>query len=161
MRAVVVQMDVHLPGSEVRSDEDIANVVRSILRWTVGLSDDDVHVQVEHGHVVLSGTVDWAWQSQMAGRAVSKLRGVMGLKNVIDVRNRVEPHVIGDQIRKAMERHAEREAKHINVTVHDGIVTLSGHVDSSAERAVARGAAWMVPGVKSVVDDLDVQRAKD
>jgi osmotically-inducible protein OsmY len=160
VRAVVVRMDVHLPGHEVRDDEDIANVVRSILLWTVGLADDAVHVQVEHGHVTLSGTVDWAWQSQMAWRAISSLRGVTGVKNRIDVRHVVEAAAIGEQIRNAMQRHAEREAKHIDVVVHDGTVTLSGKVDSSAERALARGAAWMVPGVHAVVDDLEIERAR-
>lgn len=160
VRAVVVRMDVHLPGHEVRSDEDIANVVRSILLWTVGVSDDAVHVRVEQGRVILSGTVDWAWQSQMALRAISPLRGVTGVTNLIDVRQVVEAATIGEQIRSAMRRHAEREAKHINVAVHDGTVTLSGKVDSSAERALARGAAWMVPGVRAVVDDLEIERAR-
>ncbi|HTH60872.1 MAG TPA: BON domain-containing protein [Paraburkholderia sp.] len=160
VRAVVVRMDVVLPGDEVRADEDIANVVRSILLWTVGLADDAVHVQVEHGHVILSGMVDWAWQRQMASNAISSLRGVTEMRNLIGVRHPVEADTIGEQIRKAMQRHAEREAKHITVTVHDGTVTLSGKVDSSAERAVARGAAWMAPGVRAVVDDLEVERAR-
>lgn len=160
VRAVVVQMDVRLPGDDVRLDEDIASVVRSLLRWTVGLSDEAVRVQVEHGRVTLAGTVDWAWQSQMASRAISPLRGVTSVTNLIDVRYAVEPVAIGEQIRKAMQRHAEREAKHIDVVVHEGTVTLSGKVDSSADRAVARGAAWMVPGVRAVVDDLEVERTR-
>lgn len=157
VRAVVVEMAVCLPGHDVRTDEDIANIARSILRWTVGLHEDSVHVQVEHGHVLLTGAVDWAWQSQVAARVIGQLRGVTSMVNHIDVRHNVEPEIIGKQIHAAMQRHVEREAKHIHVTVHDGTVTLTGKVYSFAERAVARGAAWSTPGVHAVVDDLVVE----
>lgn len=157
VRAVVVELEVRLPGHDVRTDEDIATIARSILRWTVGLHEDSVQVEVERGHVRLTGAVDWAWQSQMAARVIGQLRGVTGVVNHIDVHHAVAPEVIGEQIHSAMKRHAEREAKHIRVTVHEGTVTLTGKVHSYAERAVARGAAWSTPGVRAVVDDLTVE----
>jgi osmotically-inducible protein OsmY len=157
VRAVVVEMQVRLAGHDVRADEDIANIARSILRWTVGLHEDSVDVKVEHGHIQLTGAVDWAWQSQMAARVIGQLRGVTGVVNHIEVRHSLAPETIGRQIQSAMQRHAEREAKHIRVTVHDGTVTLTGKVHSVAERAVARGVAWSTPGVHAVVDDLVVE----
>lgn len=157
VRAVVVEMEVRLPGHDVHTDEDIATIARSVLHWTVGLHEDSVQVQVERGRVLLSGAVEWAWQSQMAARVIGQLRGVTGVVNHIDVSHALAPETIGQQIHSAMQRHAEREAKHIRVTVHDGTVTLSGKVHSFAERAVARGAAWSAPGVRAVVDDLVVE----
>lgn len=157
VRALVVELDVHLPGKDLRTDEDIAHIARSVLRWTAGLSEDAVQVQVEHGHVGLRGAVDYAWQAQTAVRAIAQLRGVAGVTNHIEVRNIIAPERIGQDILEAMRRHADREARHIQVTVHDGTVTLSGKVHSFAERAVARGAAWAAPGVRAVVDDLVVE----
>jgi osmotically-inducible protein OsmY len=157
VRALVVELDVHLPGDDVRTDEDIAHIARSVLRWTAGLSEDAVHVQVEHGHVELKGAVDFAWQSRTAVLAIAQLRGVSGVTNHIDVRHTVAPDKISKDILEAMRRHADREARHIQVTVHEGTVTLSGKVHSFAERAVARGAAWAAPGVRAVVDDLSVE----
>lgn len=157
VRAVVVEMEVRLPGHDVRTDEDIAGIAQSVLRWTVGLHEDSVHVQVEQGRVWLTGAVEWAWQSQMAARVISQLRGVTGVVNHVEVRHVVAAGTIGAQIHSAMQRHADREAKHIHVAVHEGTVTLSGTVHSVAERAVARGAAWAVPGVRAVVDDLVVE----
>ncbi|RQH05789.1 BON domain-containing protein [Paraburkholderia dinghuensis] len=157
VRAVVVEMQVRLAGHDVRTDEDITNIARSILRWTVGLHEDSVRLQVDRGHVLLTGEVDWTWQSQMAARVIGQLRGVTGVVNHIDVRHTLEPETIGRQIHSAMQRHAEREAAHIRVTVHDGTVRLTGKVHSSAERAVARGAAWSAPGVRAVIDDLIVE----
>ncbi len=116
-----------------------------------------MQVQVERGHVVLKGSVDWTWQSQAAARAVAQLRGVAGVVNHIEVRHAVAPDKISKDILEAMRRHADREARHIQVTVDEGTVRLSGKVHSFAERAVARGAAWAAPGVRAVVDDLSVE----
>ncbi|MFC4704990.1 BON domain-containing protein, partial [Paraburkholderia caffeinitolerans] len=128
-----------------------------VSNWTAGLSADAVQVQVERGHVVLKGSVDWTWQSQAAARAVAQLRGVAGVVNHIEVRHAVAPDKISKDILEAMRRHADREARHIQVTVDEGTVRLSGKVHSFAERAVARGAAWAAPGVRAVVDDLSVE----
>jgi len=157
VRALVVELEVRLPGEDVRTDEDIAHIARSVLRWTAGLSEDAVQVQVEHGHVVLRGAVEWPWQSQTAVRAIAQLRGVADVTDHIDIRNTMAPEKISKDILEAMRRHADREARHIQVTVSEGTVRLSGKVHSVAERSVARGAAWAAPGVRAVVDDLIVE----
>jgi len=157
VKAVVVDMQVRLPQKDERTDEDVANAVHAILHWTVGLPDDSVKVQVEKGWVTLTGAVDWAYQSHVAARTVSHMRGVRGVANRIEVRGNVASEDIGAKIAQAMQRHAEREVKHISIDVKDGTVTLTGKVGSYAERAVARGAAWSAPGVRAVVDDLVVE----
>lgn len=157
VRALVVELGVRLPGEDVRTDEDIAHIARSVLRWTAGLSADAVQVQVEHGHVALRGAVDWPWQSQTAVRAIAQLRGVADVTDHIEVHHKAAPEKISKDILDAMRRHADREARHIQVTVHEGTVRLSGKVHSFAERSVARGAARAAPGVRAVVDDLTVE----
>lgn len=47
-------------------------------------------------------------------------------------------------------------AAHIGVEVKDGVVTLSGHVDSFAEKWNAEEAAKRVAGVKVIAIELDV-----
>lgn len=46
---------------------------------------------------------------------------------------------------------------HIGVSVKDGVVTLSGHVDSYAEKYAAEDAAKRVDGVRAVANELDVK----
>jgi len=157
VKAVVNDLEVHLPTSSERTDEDIASAVHDIVHWTVGLPDDSVKVQVEKGWVTLTGAVDWGYQAHIVARAISHMRGVRGVGNRIEVRSHVAPQDIGAQIARAMQRHADREVKHIGIDVKDGTVTLTGRVGSYAERAVARGAAWSAPGVRAVVDDLVVE----
>jgi osmotically-inducible protein OsmY len=47
-------------------------------------------------------------------------------------------------------------AAHIGVSVKDGIVTLSGHVDSYWERFMAERAAKRVRGVKAIANEIEV-----
>lgn len=49
------------------------------------------------------------------------------------------------------------DATAIGVGVKDGIVTLSGHVASYAEKVAAEQAATQVLGVNAIVTDLDVK----
>src|SRR3954462_5229697 len=49
------------------------------------------------------------------------------------------------------------DAAHIGVSVKDGVVTLSGHVSSYAEKYAAERAAKRVQGVRAVADELDVK----
>jgi osmotically-inducible protein OsmY len=52
-------------------------------------------------------------------------------------------------------------AAHIGVTAQDGIVTLSGHVESFIEKHRAQDAASRVRSVHAVVNELEVQLAFD
>src|SRR5690349_3821834 len=49
------------------------------------------------------------------------------------------------------------DAAHIGVAVKNGIVTLTGYVESYAEKYAAEKAAKGVHGVRAVVNDLEVR----
>jgi osmotically-inducible protein OsmY len=49
------------------------------------------------------------------------------------------------------------DAAHIGVSVEKGVVTLTGHVASFAERAAAEGAVRRVKGVKAIAEDIEVR----
>lgn len=48
-------------------------------------------------------------------------------------------------------------AAHVGVTVHDGVVTLGGHVETYAEKLAVEKAAARVKGVKAVVERIEVK----
>jgi osmotically-inducible protein OsmY len=48
-------------------------------------------------------------------------------------------------------------AGHIGVTAKHGVVTLSGHVDSYAQKHAAEAAARRVKGVKGVAEEIEVR----
>lgn len=64
------------------------------------------------------------------------------------------------ELREAVEQALEWEpiidAKAIGVSAHDGVVTLSGHVPSYAQKREAEKVAGLVRGVKAVACELKV-----
>jgi osmotically-inducible protein OsmY len=65
------------------------------------------------------------------------------------------------QLKKDVEAELEWDpavsATHVGVAVADGVVTLTGHLDSYAEKYAAERAAQRVAGVKAVAVELDVK----
>ncbi len=157
VKAIALEVDVKLEPGHKRSDSEIAGAVESALQWHALVPAERIQVKVEKGWITLKGEVDWEYQRRNAEKAVRPLTGVVGVSNAITLKPSVTPARVADRIRDAMARHAEREAKHIEVMVSGSAVTLRGTVDSWAERNAAFGAAWSAPGVLSVVNEIRVQ----
>ncbi|MBU6492678.1 MAG: BON domain-containing protein [Burkholderiales bacterium] len=64
---------------------------------------------------------------------------------------------IGRKIEAALQSYTRLEYQYIQVSMHDGTVTLRGEVDSSAEKTAAFDAARSSPGVQAVIDELLVR----
>ena len=158
VRTVAVEVDVKLEPGHQRNDSEIAAAAESALRWHALVPHDRVRVQVERGWVTLGGEVDWEYQRAAAVKAVRPLTGVVGVTNGLTLKPQTTPANIADRIRDALARHAEREARHIEINVKGNTVTLQGRVDSWPERAAAEGAVWSAPGITRVVNELSVTR---
>lgn len=52
-------------------------------------------------------------------------------------------------------------AAHIGVTANAGVVTLTGHVDTFAQKQAAEDAAWRIKGVKAVAEEIEVRLAPE
>ena len=154
--AVVMHIEVALHEADRRTDEDIALSARAVLDWIAGLEESTVKVKVENGWVTLSGEVRDGYRSHIAEKDIRHMRGVTGITNHIRITGTASSTDIACNIRKAIQRHTERELKHLGVEVDAGAVTLSGRVSSAAEKALVWGAARSTPGVKTIVDRLSI-----
>ena len=153
VKAVVEKIEVKIPGSYHRDDQDIAKAITDQFRWHTQVPDELVKVSVENGWVDLTGEVEWDYQRSAAENAVRGLTGVKGITNKITIRLKVaQPSDIRDKIEGALKRAAEREADRITVEVRGSRVILSGKVRSFAELRDVRGAAFSAPGVTAVED---------
>lgn len=154
VRALAIEMVVRLPPSSERTDADIARAAENALEWNVLVPDDAIHPMVEGGWITLSGHVEWEYQRRAAESAVRDLLGVKGVSNRVEVKARFTPSDVEQKIHDALQRQADRDARHIQVIVDGAQVTLRGKVPSWAERKAAQGAAWSAPGVASVINNL-------
>jgi len=154
VRAVAEGIQVRLPGSLKRSDEDLAGAVANVLEWNVLVPHDRVKVKVQDGLVTLSGEVDWWYQKNAAEEAVRYLMGVVLFNNEITVKPVVKPQNIKDKIISALQRNALLDSRRITVETRGGWVILSGSVRNWAERAEAQWTAWAAPGVSEVDNNI-------
>jgi len=154
VKALVVNMEVRLPALSQRSDEDIARSVDSALEWMAPEVKDKVKVLVEGGQVLLTGEVEWQYQKAAATTAIRHLVGVTGVVNQIGLRQQVTREQVKREIEAALTRQARTDAKKIKVEVQGANVTLTGSVESWAERQSALHAAWNAPSVANVTDRM-------
>jgi osmotically-inducible protein OsmY len=126
------------------------------LASDVSIPNDKVKVKVEGGFVTLSGDVDWNYQKSAAEYGVHKIMGLVGLSNTIKVRPHVQPYEVRAKIAKALDRTAPFDAEAITIAADGGKVTLGGTVKTWHERDIVVDAAWAVPGVSQVKDDMVV-----
>jgi osmotically-inducible protein OsmY len=63
-----------------------------------------------------------------------------------------------ERVQAALDADKHLYAKHIYVRADNGVVHLSGYVWESPDLFEAKSVAELVPGVSSVVNDLELQR---
>jgi osmotically-inducible protein OsmY len=157
---VANNIQVKLPGSHERSDTDIARAVRSALEWDVLVPQERIRTTVSNGVVTLEGSVHYWSQCDDAAHCVRNLAGVREVRNLISVEPSVfapSPEAVRRTIERALERHAEHAAKHVQVAISDGKVILKGQVPSWAERNAVEGAVRGTPGVRKIDNQLRIQ----
>jgi osmotically-inducible protein OsmY len=159
VRAIANELEIHLPFSSERTDEDIARAALNRLEWSISVPKDRIKVKVSKGWLTLEGTVGWQFQKAAAEEAVRNLVGVKGLLNHIEVKPQVSKIEVKSAIEAALKRSAQVDANRITVETDGDKVILRGTVRSWFERQEAERAAWRSPGVRTVDDRIVVETA--
>ena len=128
---------------------------------------DDLAYKVDGSTVTLMGAVTNPATKSDAEGAVKHIEGVDRVDDQIKV---LPPSSIDDGIRRqeyraifgfsSLYRYAEGAVPSIHIIVDNGHVTLTGFVDSEADKNMAGVRANSVPGVFSVTNNLQVANGK-
>ncbi|HLH74081.1 MAG TPA: BON domain-containing protein [Chloroflexota bacterium] len=142
----------------LRSDAEVRQDVSEALTCDVRIDASRISIDVVRQVVHLHGVVTSYFEKRVAGDLVRRIKGVRDVVNelrVVPRRPRSDAEIFAD-IRAALARDVWIDERRIEVRVVDGIVDLSGSVDTYTAKTSADADAWSVPGVVDVVDHIEV-----
>jgi len=125
----------------------------------------NVQVRVDNnGVATLSGTVDYFAEKADAQKRVLKAKGVTAVRNQIQVAGpNVSDQVLQSKlgVKLAYDRvgYPDTIFNAITLSVENGVVTLGGHARAPVDKESALGLVSNYPGVKDVVDNIQVDPA--
>lgn len=149
-------------------DTSVTAAVKSKLLWSKHTDGLDTHVETRSGRVTLKGTADSSESRALATRLAMNTRGVVSVDNQMGIRsgsrtpdtaaskavqntNRdIADSWITTKVKSTYMYSSNVTGADIGVSTNSGIVTLTGKVNSGAERALAIELADNIRGVKGV-----------
>ena len=146
---------------EVVDDATISSAVKSKLLWSRYADGLAVNVDTTRGAVKLSGSANSVEAKEAAGKLAVNTHGVNAVSNQLVVETGkpvaaksdgtdVADGWITTKVKSTFMYSSNVDGSDIAVSTNGGVVTLTGKLDSGAERALAIELARNVRGVKSV-----------
>jgi osmotically-inducible protein OsmY len=147
--------------STKKSDHQIQQDVIRELTWDTCTDEASIGVAVSHGVVTLTGTVaSWA-EKHGAQEAAHRVTGVLDVANDVKIRcswsTEQTDTDLAHAVRSALQWNVFVPDDHIQSTVEQGIVTLTGKVETSRERDHAELAIRWLHGVRGVENRIEVR----
>lgn len=121
----------------------------------------NVKTSVENGIVTLAGTVDLYSAKEDADKKVHHRKNVKGVQNLITVAGPEVEDVtlrnkLGEKLAYDRVGYGTTAFNALTIGVQDGVVTLGGVAYSPMDKSSALGLVENYPGVKDVVDNIEV-----
>ena len=142
--------------SPTLTDDQLTAAVRDTLAADQRLMSSDVTVHVQHGAVTLHGLVPSYYQKRLTVQTARDV-GVTGVTDRLAVRT--APRDDADlQADVAWQLHTDAllAPGSLHIRCHNGIVTLTGEVNSAFEKRHATEVAARVPGIRDLVNNITV-----
>ncbi|RUO33626.1 BON domain-containing protein [Aliidiomarina soli] len=152
-------------------DAWIHGSAQTSLMLNTNLNAFRISSSVEDGVVTLEGEVETSTDKALAEELVEGIEGVSGVENNLTVRNEddgddddeggvratLNDGRIFTVLKSRLLMSGEISGRDIEVEVDEAVVTLNGHVESSAQRDLAVEMARNTNGVRDVRDNLRVR----
>lgn len=152
-------------AGEQIDDTVVTTKVKAALIANPTTKARQIDVEVFRGTVQLNGFVDSSAEKTEAARVARAVDGVSKVQNNLEVRpggaasagDVVDDTTLSAKVKAALAGDQRTKAHQINVAASNGVVQLSGFVDSAASKSAATDVARAVGGVKSVRNELEVK----
>jgi hyperosmotically inducible protein len=146
-------------------DSSITAKVKAALVDHDSIKSTDISVKTDDKVVTLSGFVESQAQAEQAVSVAKGVEGVSSVSDKLHVRDSKSDGVQGyagdtattSEIKAKLLADDIVPSRKVKVETTDGVVQLSGTVDSSGQSERAESIAKAVNGVKSVKNDLKVK----
>jgi osmotically-inducible protein OsmY len=139
------------------ADVRLRDTVIHELDWDSEVDDSAIGVTARDGVVTLTGFIDSYAGKLAAERVVKRVRSVRAVANDIIVRLKAD--VTDSDIAAAAAvalKFRPGIPQNVQATVHDGHVTLTGHVEWLHQKEQAEAAVRHIGGVLGVVNHIEV-----
>ena len=156
VRGLAEEIEVRFPTDAKTADPEIAKRIADMFDWSATIPKNKIGVKVEHGWVTLSGEVPYHFHREAAKDLISRISGVKGVSNLIEVKKTPSSFDVRSRIVDALKRTADIDANTITVVTEGDTVKLGGKVHANYERRIAERAAWAAPGVNRIEDNIMV-----
>ncbi|MGC7872312.1 BON domain-containing protein [Desulfosporosinus sp. SYSU MS00001] len=136
-------------------DKDIEEGI--VERFKNSNFEDITHLgcRVSRGIVTLLGHVETQSTERLAKRLASQVRGVKEIRSEIQfLEKAVDDATLVNRVENALVASPWVNAHEIQTGARNGLITLSGLVDTQEEMEWAVETAYQVPGVKAVVSEI-------
>lgn len=146
-------------------DSTITAKVKAALVDHDSIKSTDISVKTDQKVVTLSGFVESQAQAEEAVKVAKGVEGVTSVSDKLHVRDSKETSVKGYAGDTAITSEVKAKlladdivpSRKVKVETTDGVVQLSGTVESQAQSDRAESIAKAIDGVKSVKNDLKVK----
>jgi hyperosmotically inducible periplasmic protein len=157
---------------ESTQDASVTSKVHTALLLSKRVSPFNIKVETVQGEVTLTGQVPSEDVKNVAGAIVLDTAGVKQVHNNLGINPTAERNPetegLGERVADlelktvvddALSKSAELQGKHVDVQVKNRIVTLSGTLETTAQKNNAEQIAWQVSGVQGVMNNISATNA--
>lgn len=159
VKSVSNQLQVDRPESYQQPDDfEIEESVRSFLIWNTEVNSNDINVSVHKGVVELNGSVYSFHELKLAEDIASKVNGVNEVRNnlIVNTRHDINDEMIADNVFDALDADPLVNVDDIDVSIDQGLVTISGNVQDYVSANAAHDALLYIPGIRGIVNNITI-----
>jgi len=159
----VTHADETRTTNQYASDTALTAKVKAALAADPVAKAHQIDVEINQGVVELNGFVDSDANRAAAAQVATNVEGVKEVRNNLEVRGDetagkvIDDTVITAKVKSALIADDTTKAHEINVETQNGVVQLSGFVDSESQKTAATTVARGIEGVSEVHNEISIK----